>query len=57
MTSQEELEKKRKELRAEYFRLDRHSEKLAWCTRESKKMGMSYGKFVAWLGIQEKRSW
>jgi len=50
--TQEELEKKRKELKAEYDSMSRHSEKLEWCTRESRKLGMSYGKFAVWLGIQ-----
>ena len=51
MTSQEELEQKRSELKAEYRKLERHSNKLAWCNREARKLGMTYGEFVAWLGI------
>jgi ribosomal protein L29 len=49
--TQEELEKKRKELKAEYHRLERHSAKLAWCNQKAQELGMSYGQFVTWLGI------
>lgn len=43
-------DKKREKLRKAYAKISRDN-KLEWCQRESRKLGMSYGKFCDWLGI------
>ncbi len=44
------LSKTIKKLRTQYQDVPRE-ERLAWCTKEARQRGMSYGRFVNMLGI------
>ena len=46
-----QMEKRRKELRREYQALPKTADKLAWCNANARSLSMSYGQFVAWLGV------
>lgn len=50
MTTQQ-MEKRRNELKREYHALPRTADKLGWCNQKARELGMSYGAFVAWLGV------
>ena len=46
-----QLERLRKELQREYRALPKTANKLEWCNANARGLGMSYGQFVAWLGV------